>query len=119
MEGGIVEVFFHIDSFANRLRLPIRFYFASFLDYSRITLSQLYPNNWRILTAFFNCMQKKEYYPTTNLFQLYYRLKCVHGFYFFKAHGLPSVVHLVNKIKDWKKRFYCVRSVVGFGFNVN
>ena len=81
---------FHVVSLQNRLRFPFFGFVLELLhDYS-ITPSQLAPNAWRILGAFYLGCRSLEVMLTSQLFRSFYYLKISEEFYFLQSRDSPK-----------------------------
>ena len=105
---------FHTRSLENGLRFPLSDFIIEVLNDYRVAPSQLAPNTWRILGAFFLGYRKKEITATNRQFKQFYYLKSGEEFYFFQSRDSPIVTDLLECNKGWKRIFIQVTNPNGF-----
>ena len=86
-------------------------------DYD-ITPSQLAPNAWRILGAFYLGCHILGVMSTSRLFRNFYFLQTHKEFYFLQSKGKPIVTKLPNTNKGWKTLFLRITNSNGFGVDL-
>ena len=90
---------FHVVSLQNKLRFPLLAFILELLFDYDIAPSQLAPNAWRILGAFYLGCRILGVMPTSHLFHSFYYLKTRNEFYFLQSRGSP----IVTKLSDTNK----------------
>ena len=86
-------------------------------DYG-VAPSQLAPNAWRILAAFYLRCHVIGVVPTSRLFIHFYFLKSLEKFYFLQSRDKPIVTKLPDINKGWKPLFIRITSPTGFGVDL-
>ena len=87
--GGAEEKYFYLAAFACSLRFSFLDFKVEVLRAYNVASSQLHPNYWEILWAFFLRCWKNDVIPTFGMFKRFYNLKRRKGWYFFQLRG-PS-----------------------------
>ena len=106
---------FHTRSLENGLRFPLPNFIRDTLIEYDVVPSQLVPNTWRILCAFYLGCKKKGITPTVRHLKRFYYLKSREEFYFFQARDHKIVTGLLDSSKGWKRLFNCMTNSIGFG----
>ena len=105
---------FHVVSFQNELRFPLLGFILEVLHDYDVALSQLAPNAWRILGAFYIGCCILGIMLTSRLFHYFYFLKNCEEFYFLQSKDSLTVTKLSNTNKGWKPLFIIVTDPNGF-----
>ena len=74
-ESGVVKGYFYVVALDSRLKFPIQEFMVEVLNDYKIAPSQLVPNSWRILVAFFISCKMMVIKPTLRMFRFFYCLK--------------------------------------------
>ena len=109
---------FHVISLQNGLRFPLPGFVLELLFDYDIAPSQLVPNAWRILGAFYLGCHVIGVMPTSRLFKNFYFLKSREKFYFLQSRGKPVVTRMPDTDKGWKPLFIRITAPNGFGTNL-
>ena len=102
-------------SLQNGLRFPLPGFVLELLFDYDIAPSQLAPNAWRILGAFYLGCHVIGVVSTSRLFRNFYFLKTHEEFYFLQSRGKSIVIGLPDTNKGWKPLFIRVIALNGFG----
>ena len=105
-------------SLYNGLRFPLPRFILELLHHYDIAPSQLAPNAWRILAAFYLGCHTIGVAPTSRLFRSFYFLKTREEFYFLQSRGKPIVTKLPDTNKGWKPLFIRITTPIGFGVDL-
>ena len=106
---------FHVVTLYNGLRFSLPGFVLKFLHDYGVAPTQLAPNAWRILAAFYLGCHVIGVAPTSLLFRYFYFLKSREEFYFLQSRGKPIVTKLPDTNKGWKPLFIRITSPTGFG----
>ena len=109
---------FHVISLQSGLRFPLPGFVLELLHDYGVAPSQLAPNAWRIIAAFYLGCHIIGVPPTSRLFRTFYFLKTREEFYFLQARGKPIVTGLPDTNKGWKPLFLRIVSPIGFGVDL-
>ena len=105
-------------SLQNGLRFPLPGFVLELLHDYGVAPSQLAPNAWRIITAFYIGCHIIGVPPTSRLFRSFFFLKTREEFYFFQYRGKPIVTGLPDTNKGWKPLFLRITCPHGFGVDL-
>ena len=90
---------FHVISLQNGLRFPLPGFVLELLHDYGVAPSQLAPNAWRIIVAFYLGCHIIGVTPTSRLFRSFFFLKTREEFYFLQSRGKPIVTGLPDTNK--------------------
>ena len=118
VDGEAQTGHFHVISLQNGLRFLLPGFMLELLHDYGVVLSQLAPNAWRIIAAFYLGCHIIGVAPTSRLFRNFFFLKTREEFYFLQSKGKPVVTGLLNKNKGWKPLFFRITNPTGFGVDL-
>ena len=101
-------------SLQNGLRFPLFGFVLELLHDYGVAPSQLAPNTWRLVTAFYIGCHIIGVTPTNRLFRSFFFLKTLEEFYFLQSRGKLIVTGLPDTNKGWKPLFLRITSPFGF-----
>ena len=105
-------------SLQNGLRFSLPGFVLELLYDYGVAPSQLAPNAWRIITAFYIGCHIIGITSTSRLFRSFFFLKTREEFYFLQSRGKPIVIGLSVTNKGWKPLFLRITSPLGFGVDL-
>ena len=111
IEDFQIPLFVYVDALKAGFRFPLHPYIVEFLNSSNLTISQLLPNSWAVLSVFFILCRMLDIDPSIGVFRSFYTIRPNKdkGFCIFYARidcGLFG--NASTSWKAWKHGFFAI-----------